>query len=128
MSKIDVIKINSQNKWTDIGIKNCKEITLCNTGTVVASFSFAVGPSSLANGTSDTNAYYYIKTIKIPINATLVLDEQWLSNVSVSGMTLFNNSITDGVSGRSEAPATTSLLVRTGASADENIDMIILRR
>ena len=128
MSKIDVIRINSENKWINIGTKNCKEITLCNTGSVVASFSFAIGPSTLANGTADTNAYYYIKTIKVPVNATLLLDEQWFANISVSGMTLFTNSITDGVGVRSGAAATTTLLVRTGASASEIIDMIILRR
>tara|TARA_R110002012_G_scaffold288276_2_gene480927 strand:+ start:2588 stop:2974 length:387 start_codon:yes stop_codon:yes gene_type:complete len=128
MSKIDVIRINSENKWINIGTKNCKEITLCNTGSVVASFSFAIGPSTLANGTADTNAYYYIKTIKVPVNATLLLDEQWFANISVSGMTLFTNSITDGVGVRSGAAATTTLLVRTGVSASEIIDMIILRR
>tara|TARA_R100000734_G_C3269015_1_gene65468 strand:+ start:192 stop:578 length:387 start_codon:yes stop_codon:yes gene_type:complete len=128
MSKIDVIRINSENKWINIGTKNCKEITLCNTGSVVASFSFAIGPSTLANGTADTNAYYYIKTIKVPVNATLLLDEQWFSSVSASGMTLFTNSVTDGVGIRSGAPATTTLLVRSGTSASEIIDMIILRR
>jgi hypothetical protein len=128
MSKIDTVTIEQARIWVDIDPINVKEITVCNTGGVTTNFDFAVGPSSKAGGGNDDGCVYFLKDVKILINSTLVLDEDFMSNTFSSGMTIFTNAISGGKTTRTQMTSPTFLVRLGDTSADEAVDMIILRR
>jgi len=128
MSKIDTVTIDTARTWVDVTGINIKEMTVCNTGGVTTNFDFAIGPSSLANGGSDTGCVYFLKDVKIPVNTTLVLDEDFINNTFSSGMTIFTNAVSGGKTTRSQMTNPTFLVRLGDTSADEAVDMIILRR
>ena len=128
MSKIDTVKIQSNKTWVDLGTKNIEELTIVNRSTVDTTIDIAVGPGSLKSGTADTGCVYFLKDVKMPIGATLVLDQKWFFKTFSAGMTIFTNSVTNGVLVQS-AMAIPRFLIRTGDSdAAEAVDLIILRK
>ena len=127
-SKIDTVTIDTHRNWVNIGQKNIKELSVCNTGGVQCTFDLALGPNHLAGqGASDTGAIYFLQNIVIPIAATLVLDEQWFENVFSAGMTIYTNSISSGQLTRT-AMSSPRFLVRCGSDPDEEVNLIILRK
>lgn len=129
MSKIDTVTINSQRSWVDIDSKNVKEISICNSGGTIVKFDFALGPNTLANqGASDTGAVYYLKDIQIPVNSTLLLDEQWLANTFSSGMVLYTNVVNAGTLTKTLMSNPTFLVRTSDDNENDSVDIIILRR
>jgi len=127
MAKVDTVLIASQRLWVDINKNNIQEISIANAGAVKVNFDFALGPSTLADGGDDTGAIYFLKDIVIPVNTTLVLDEQWLKSTFSSGKKIFTNTVVAGKAVRTEMTNPT-YLVRTGdVDLNERVNIIILR-
>ena len=127
MAKVDLVTIDSQRVWVDINRNNIQEISISNSGGVEVNFDFALGPSTLAGFGSDAGAVYFLKDVVIPINTTLVLDEEWLKSTFSSGKKIFINSVSGGKAVRTEMTNPT-YLVRTGdTDINEAVDIVILR-
>tara|TARA_R100000329_G_scaffold58281_1_gene52645 strand:- start:879 stop:1265 length:387 start_codon:yes stop_codon:yes gene_type:complete len=128
MSKIDTVKIQSNKTWVMLGSKNIQELTIVNRSTVATTIDFAIGPASLRNNTTDDGCVYFLKDLKIPLGASLVLDQQWFFKTFSAGMTIFTNSVSNGILTQTEM-AIPQFLIRTGdADAAEAVDLIILRK
>jgi len=128
MSKIDTVKIQSNKFWVDLGTKNIHEVSISNRSTIDTTVDFALGPNTLINTLSDTGCVYFVKDVVVPVNSTLVLNQEWLLKTFSAGMTIYTNSITLGVLTRTEM-SNPRFLVRTGDSNPaEALDLIILRK
>jgi hypothetical protein len=128
MSKIDTVKIQSNKTWVDLGTKNIQEITISNRSTIDTVIDFALGPDSLVNTIGDTGCVYFLKEIDMPINTTLVLNEEWFFKTFSAGMTIYTNTVTLGVLARTEM-SNPRFLIRTGdTNPAEAVDLIILRK
>ena len=128
MAKIDLVTIDSQRTWVDLGKEQIFEISAANTGAVDVYLDFAIGPDTLVNTGSDTNAIYFIQDVNIPPGATLILDSQFLSKTITVGQNLYLNTVSAGKRTRTELIDPT-YLIRTGdTNINEAVDIIVVRK
>jgi|21_taG_2_1085346.scaffolds.fasta_scaffold02621_7 hypothetical protein len=128
MSKIDTVRIQSEKKWVDLGTKNIEELSISNFGDVDSIMDLVIGPNSLVNGTSDTGCIYFLKATKIPIGATLVLDNDWLLKAFSGGMTIYTNTSSLGVLTRTKMNKPRFLIRTDDSYGGQKLDCIILRK
>ena len=66
--------------------------------------------------------------MQIPVNSTLLLDEQWLANTFSSGMVLYTNVVNAGTLTKTLMSNPTFLVRTSDDNENDSVDIIILRR
>jgi hypothetical protein len=123
MAKIDTISL-SGDSFKDIGTESISGIIASNTDSEDITFDLVIGPKTLHNGTSDTNAVYVLKAIPIPLGSTFVWDDDdILSNIFKSGSTVTNYQDTQG---KFASLINNTFLIRLGSG--HTADILLKRR